>query len=66
MPRARKPRSARLSLTESGGTVTKLGRVRVNMLTVAANPTRIMQDLVSLPLELSVVVRVLVGTDCSG
>jgi hypothetical protein len=38
------------------------------MLTVAANPTRISQDVVSLPLELSavLVVRVLVGTDCSG
>ena len=36
------------------------------MLIFAANPIRIKQDLVSLPLELSVVVRVLVGTDCSG
>ena len=36
------------------------------MLTVAANPIGIKQDLVSLPLELSVVLRVLVGTDCSG
>jgi hypothetical protein len=36
------------------------------MLTVVANPTQIKQDLVSLPLALSVVVRVLVGTDCSG